>query len=218
MKLNGQGKNHPHFDGFFQGHNLHGGGGGSSGNHGTGGSQFFHYQDGRFHNGLTVVAYELQDTHCNGGGFCCVPGSHAGHVQMPDELRDMSCPTNLGAPWLYKVAARPGDAIVFTEALTHGAIPWTCATRSRRTLFYKFSPHGTSWSAQYYDEDHYARYPDVTDRHRAILKPPSAHVWAPKGQGHHPNNRPRQAHDGVGEMSRGGGSGQGGASSAAARL
>ena len=195
-----KGRNHPFFAGYFKGHDLHGGGLGNSGNHGGGGSQFFRYQDGHFFNGLTVVAFELQDTHCNGGGFCCVPGSHTGHVAMPSEWRDMGNSDNLEAPWLYKVKASPGDAIIFTEALTHGAIPWTCPTSSRRTLFYKYSPHATSWSGQYYNQDEYARYEDVTDRHRAILKPPSAHTWVPKGMEHHPQNRPKQ--DGVGEMQR----------------
>ena len=32
-------------------------------------------------------------------------------------------------------------------------------------------------SSQYYDEAEYEGYPDLTDRHRAILKPPSAHTW-----------------------------------------
>lgn len=45
---------------------LHNSGDGSS--H-SGGSQFFRFQDGRFYNGLLVVAYELRDTTPNGGGF-----------------------------------------------------------------------------------------------------------------------------------------------------
>ena len=74
-----KGTNNPFFEGqLFNGHDLHGGGLGSSGNHGGGGSQFFHYQDGKFHNGLTVVTYELQDTYCNGGGFCCGAGGGRG--------------------------------------------------------------------------------------------------------------------------------------------
>ena len=35
----------------------------------------------------------------------------------------------------------------------------------------------------YYSEDDYEGYPDLTDRQRAILKPPSAHLWSPKGEG-----------------------------------
>ena len=53
---------------------------------------------------------------------------------------------------------------------------------SRRTLFYKFSPHATSWAATFYDERDYEQYEDLTDRQRAILKPPSAHVWQPSRQ------------------------------------
>jgi hypothetical protein len=36
-----------------------------------GGNGFYEYRGGRFLNGLTTVAYELEDTRCNGGGFCC---------------------------------------------------------------------------------------------------------------------------------------------------
>ena len=128
---------------MYDGSSLHGGGLGNSGNHGGGGSQFFRYQDGAFFNGLTVIAFELQDTHCNGGGFCCVsvvlcarssahpdpgraaqvPGSHQGHVKLPASWRKISevvaDPEQFGgADWLYKVPAAAGDAIVFTEALT----------------------------------------------------------------------------------------------------
>jgi len=96
----------------FMGHNLHGGGQGASGNHGGGGSQFFHYQDGHFFNGLTVVAYELRDTHSNGGGFCCVPGSHQGHIRIPEEMGDMSLTENTTADWLQRFPAYAGDAIM----------------------------------------------------------------------------------------------------------
>ena len=42
----------------------------------------------------------------------------------------------------------------------------------------KYSPRGTSYASSYYDETEYT-YEDVTDRHRAILKPPSAMQWQP---------------------------------------
>ena len=91
--------------------------------------------------------------------------------------------------------------IRFTEALTHGAIPWTREDSSRRTLFYKFSPHGTSWSSTYYNEEDYEIYEDLTDRQRAILKPPSAHTWSPKANAGTRETRTPQK-DGVGEMAR----------------
>ena len=61
-------------------------------------------------------------------------------------------------------------AIVFTEALSHGTLPWTGAGE-RRTLFYKYSTHPSSWSAAYYDA---SRWPDLTLRQREILEGPNA--------------------------------------------
>jgi hypothetical protein len=90
---------------------LHNSGDGSS--H-AGGSQFSRYQDGRFFNGLLVVAFELKDTTPNGGGFGCIPGSHKANVSMPEGLRDLSRGGS-GPPNLRRVPARAGDAIVFTE-------------------------------------------------------------------------------------------------------
>ena len=40
-----------------------------------GGNGFYQYQGGQMRNGLVAVTWELEDTHCNGGGFCCIPGS-----------------------------------------------------------------------------------------------------------------------------------------------
>jgi hypothetical protein len=50
------------------GHKAEGLHGGTFSSH-AGGSQFFRYHDGHFYNGLLVVAYELQDTVANDGGF-----------------------------------------------------------------------------------------------------------------------------------------------------
>ena len=36
------------------------------------GSQYFSFENGRFYNGLLVVAFELEETVTNGGGLCCV--------------------------------------------------------------------------------------------------------------------------------------------------
>ena len=39
----------------------------------AGGSQFFRYFDENFYSGLLTVAYELEDTVCNDGGFGPTP-------------------------------------------------------------------------------------------------------------------------------------------------
>ena len=155
---------HTHVKPGFPGSFLHGGW------KGTGGSQFSAYHDGRFYNGLVAVSFELYDTHPNDGGFGCIPGSHKSNVRLPPGWQDL----REGVPaCVTRVPAVPGDAVVFTEALTHGTLPWTADAR-RETVFYKFSPNGSTWSADFFDPEDFRRYPDIDDRKLAILEPPNA--------------------------------------------
>ena len=73
-------------------------------------------------------------------------------------------------PIIEKITGQAGTAIIFTEALTHGTLPWL-GKDDRRTIFYKYSPHTLSWAAQYYDADDYT---DLTERQREILEAPNA--------------------------------------------
>ena len=130
-------------------------------------SQYYHYHGGRMYNGLTVVAYNLADVGPEDGGFGCVPGSHKSNYRFPGEWRDMS--GNI-EPCVRRVTGPAGTAVIFTEALTHGALPWT-GQGERRTVFFKYSPHPISWSARYFDE---VDYEDLTERQRAILEAPNA--------------------------------------------
>ena len=155
---------HTHVKKGFPGATLHGGW------KGTGGSQFSSYHDGFFYNGLVSVSFELYNTYPNDGGFGCIPGSHKSNVRLPNAWRELKdhvpdCVT--------RVPAVPGDAIVFTEAITHGTLPWN-SEATRQTLFYKFSPHGSTWSGDYFNPEEFRQYPDVDDRKLAILEPPNA--------------------------------------------
>lgn len=135
-------------------------------------SQYFHFRDGRFFNGLTVVAYNLHDVPPGAGGFACVPGSHKSNFSYPGEWRDLV--ENEDQPWVRKVSGSAGSAVIFTEALTHGALPWRGA-HDRRTLFLKFSPHPLSWSKNYYNAaDYEAIYGELSENQRNLLLPPSA--------------------------------------------
>jgi ectoine hydroxylase-related dioxygenase (phytanoyl-CoA dioxygenase family) len=62
-----------------------------------------------------------------------------------------------------------GDALIFTEALIHGTMPWS-ADHERRALLYKYSPGHSAWSQKYYDQ---ADYSDLTEQQRRIMAPPS---------------------------------------------
>lgn len=128
--------------------------------------QYYRCQDGKMFNGLIVVAYNLMDVHAGDGGFGCVPGSHKSNYRYPTEWQPLDDPQ----PIVQRVTGPAGTAIIFTEALTHGTLPWTGAGE-RRTLFFKYSPHTLSWSARYYNA---ADYEGLTERQRAILEAPNA--------------------------------------------
>jgi hypothetical protein len=123
-----------------------------------------------FDNGLVAVAYELEDTVCNGGGFGCLAGSHKSPYNVPTAWVDMSKGVH---PMVTPVPARAGTAIIFTEALAHVTLPWT-APSPRATLFYKYTKQGVAWSqANYFFQPSDTNdWQGVDDRKRAILTPP----------------------------------------------
>jgi hypothetical protein len=129
-------------------------------------SQYYRFSDGRMWNGLTVVAYYLRDVHPGDGGFACVPGSHKANYPLPPSFE-----TVLEGPlprWVTAVPGAAGTAVIFTEALTHGTLPWRGAGE-RRTLFYKYAPHAVAWSWSSYDM---AGFDGLTARQRKILERP----------------------------------------------
>ena len=127
---------------------------------------YFTFSNGQMHNGLSVIAYNLKDVGPNDGGFGCVPGSHKSNYGFPEEWKEMD---NL-KPIVKPVTGPAGSAIIFTEALTHGTLPWI-GSDDRRTVFFKYSPSSISWSAQYLNHEDYK---DITESQKAILEGPNA--------------------------------------------
>jgi ectoine hydroxylase-related dioxygenase (phytanoyl-CoA dioxygenase family) len=138
---------------------------------------FYAHRDGRIRCGLLVVAYSLHDVNPGDGGFGCIPGSHKANYPLPAGWTQLHQPVDC----VRAVAAPAGSAIIFTEALTHGTLPWH-GQRDRRTVFYKYSPKSISWESNYYDD---RDFPGLTDRQRAMLEPPNARHWGRRvGRGH----------------------------------
>ncbi len=127
-------------------------------------------ETGTFRNGLVAVAYELEDTVCNNGGFCCLPGSHKASYRVPAEWVDLSKGVH---PMIKRIPARPGTAIIFTEALSHGTLPWTVAS-TRTTLFYKYTSLSEAYAseANFFDPADADGWEGVDERKRTILTPP----------------------------------------------
>ena len=128
-------------------------------------SMFYHFQDGRMYNGLTVVAYNLKDVNPGDGGFGCVPGSHKANYALPENWLDLA---ETRADCVRAVDGKAGSAVIFTEALTHGALPWT-SDAERRTVFYKYNHPAISWVNRYYDS---AIVETLTEAQKKILAPP----------------------------------------------
>ena len=164
---------------------LHGGGQGAGGAKDLvgptdGGQCFYRYSNGKFYNGLVAVAFELDDVKAGEGGFACIPGSHKSNIGLPEAWRVAKSQEDM-PDIVDRVAASAGDAIIFTEACSHGTVPWM-GQRERRTAFYKYCPHAVAWSPCYYNADNYE---GLNEAQRRILMPPSAygphdmtaHIW-----------------------------------------
>lgn len=132
--------------------------------------QYYHYHNGRMYNGLTAIAYNLTDVLPGEGGFGYIPGSHKSNIPLPKALE----PLELPHACLHALPAKAGSAIIFTEALTHGTLPWN-GRSDRRTLFYKYSPYPSAWYKLRY---HPADYPQLTTAQRALLEPPGFYPYS----------------------------------------
>ena len=128
-------------------------------------AQYFEFADDRFYNGLCVVAINLMDVNPGDGGFACVPGSHKSNLPFPADWKDLE----EAQPFVERVTGPAGTAVLFTEALTHGPLPWHGAAE-RRTIFYKYSPRPLAWWMPYPDGE---GVEGLTEAQRRILQPPT---------------------------------------------
>ena len=128
--------------------------------------EFFRFADGKMYNGLSVIAYNLKNMSPKDGGFGCVPGSHKSNYHFPEDWKEMDTLTPIVEP----VTGPAGTAVIFTEALTHGTLPWT-GLDERRTLFFKYSPSSIAWAKDYLNPNDYQ---NLSDSQKNILEGPNA--------------------------------------------
>lgn len=130
-------------------------------------THYFQCVNGTIRNGLFVVAYNLRDVNPGDGGFAAVAGSHKSSFRFPSQWKELESSQDLS--FVTQVTGKAGTAILFTEAMTHGTLPWR--GKERRTVFYKYSPQALSWSPRFYES---GDFPNMTERQKALLSPPSA--------------------------------------------
>lgn len=121
----------------YKGLDLHGGGDGVD--------PIFTYRhfNGKIFSAHTVVAFNLTDVSEEEGGFVCIPGSHKANFPLPQNRRDFEN-GKIDTSLLRSVPCKAGSAVIFTEALSHGATPWN-SDRERVNLFYKYNHAAMKW-------------------------------------------------------------------------
>ena len=112
---------------------------------------------------LTKAVFPLRHHDLEDGCFAAIPGSHKANFARP-------FPDDPDAnEALVALPAQPGDAIIFTEALTHGSLI-NRSGRERRTVFYCYSvgymPDWTKLGLTFSD----SLYNAVNESQREILR------------------------------------------------
>jgi len=81
------------------------------------------------------VAYALTDVAKEEGAFAVIPGSHKSNFDNPiaGQIPDKNHPLIETCP------CKAGDAVIFTEDLTHGALV-NRSNKTRRTIFISYAP------------------------------------------------------------------------------
>jgi ectoine hydroxylase-related dioxygenase (phytanoyl-CoA dioxygenase family) len=125
-------------------------------------AQYYHYRNDTMYNGLTVVTWALSDAPPEAGGFACIPGSHKSNLRCPEDIRHFR---RNPARCVVQVPMKAGDMLIFTEALTHGTLPWSVPYH-RRSLLYKYAPGHLSWGQGM------AAPAPLTERQGLLMEPP----------------------------------------------
>ena len=128
----------------------------------------YRYQNGTMWNNLMGVCYQLADINPGDGGFVCIPGSHKANFDCPEDVqlleRDIGCFKHL--------PMKAGAALIFTEALTHGTLPWQGA-HERRTLLYRYAAGAFVNARGMNNPEQYAPFLDeLTPLQQALMEPP----------------------------------------------
>ena len=145
-----------------EGHVFHGSSGPGFDPH-----QYYIFKDGRMHCGLTVVAWQLADVNPGDGGLCLIPGSHKCNFACPPEMKRYE----IYQEHIRQITGKAGDVVIFTEATTHGTLPWR-ADHQRRSLLFRYSPGNLAYAKGYFPTWPESMLEGLTPEQRAVLEPP----------------------------------------------
>ena len=111
---------------------------------------FYFVKNGVIFSNITKILIPLCNNTNKDGGFAVIPGSHKSNFVRPynnNPKNNKSC--------LIHLDAKPGDAVIFTEALAHGSMI-NQSNKVRRILSYmytvKYMPDWTKLNLNFSDE------------------------------------------------------------------
>lgn len=145
-----------------EGHTFHGSSGPGFDPH-----QYYIFKNERMHCGLTVAAWQFADVNPGDGGLCLIPGSHKSNYPCPHEMRRYE----KYQEHIRQITCKAGDVAIFTEAVTHGTLPWK-AEHQRRSLLFRYSPGNLAYAKGYWPSWPDAVLDGLTEEQRAVLEPP----------------------------------------------
>lgn len=129
------------------------------------------WSNGKIYNRLLAVSMALTETKPGDGGFCVIRGSHKANLPCPPSVqKHEECQEFVENPSL-----RPGDVLLFSEATTHGTLPWS-GGHTRRSCLYRFAPATSAYGRAYmtgaqpsWPED---MIDDLTEAEKSVLEAP----------------------------------------------
>lgn len=95
----------------------------------------FAVEEGEFKCVSVKIAYALRDVSVEEGCFAVIPGSHKSNFDNPFEGMN----PDKNHPLVEPCPCKAGDAVIFTEDLTHGSMI-NQSKKTRRTLFISYAP------------------------------------------------------------------------------
>ena len=129
-------------------------------------TQTYRWHHGRMYCGMTVVEFMLADEAAGDGGVAVVPGGHKSNYPLPQSFSYYE----KYQEFVQEIHVQAGDAVIFTEACTHGTLPWQ-GDHQRRTLIYRYTPGHMAFGRQA-DEAYLQRVvQDMTEQQASVIRP-----------------------------------------------
>ena len=143
--------------------------------HGSFDNAPYFYREGKIFTGLCVIEYLLADEGPGDGGVSGGAGSHKANLTCPAKMLRWE----QYQEFVTEVNAKAGDAVIFSEACTHGTLPWT-ADHQRRAILFKYNAGHMSWGGGGWSGPAPAYWDELTEPQQAALLQPCHHSRRPK--------------------------------------